>query len=58
MESKKQAVSRSSVEAEYRVMAHTACEMMWLENLLLELGFRHPGPMPISCDNQCYLYRT
>ena len=26
--SKKQDVSRSSAEAEYRVIAHTACEMM------------------------------
>ena len=34
--SKKQdIVSRSSAEAEYRVMAHTACEMMWLKKNLL-----------------------
>jgi len=32
-------VSRSSVEAEYRVMTHTACEMMWLKNLLESLVF-------------------
>ena len=55
--SKKQdVVSRSSVEAEYRVMAHTACEMVWLKNLLIELGFRQPGPMPIYCDNQSVIY--
>jgi len=30
--SKKQnVVSRSSAEADYRVMAHTACEMIWLK---------------------------
>jgi len=33
--SKKQDISRSSVEAEYRAMAHTACEMIWLKNLLI-----------------------
>jgi len=45
-------VSRSSTEAKYRAMAHTSCEMVWLKNLLMELGFRQPGPMPMHCDNQ------
>ena len=49
-------MSRSSVEAEYRVMAHTACEVVWLKNLLTELGFRQPGPMPMCCDNQSVIY--
>ena len=32
--SKKQVVvSRSSAEAEYRGMAHTACELKWIKNL-------------------------
>jgi len=30
-------VSRSSAEAEYRAIAHTACEMAWLKNLLMRL---------------------
>jgi len=33
-------MSRSSIEAEYRSMTHTTCEMMWLQNLLIELDFR------------------
>jgi len=33
-------------------MAHTACEMVWLNNLLMELSFRQPVPMPMHCDNQ------
>jgi len=45
-------VSRSSAEAEYRAMAHTTCEMVWLKNLLMEHGFRQPGHMPMHCDNQ------
>ena len=49
-------VSRSSVEAEYRVMAYITCEMIWLKNLLLELGFKRPGYMLVFCDNQSAIY--
>ena len=41
---------------EYRAMAHITCEMMWLKNLLMELDFRQPGPMPKHCDNQSAIY--
>jgi len=54
--SKKQDVSRTSAEAEYRAMTHTSCEMMWLKNLLLEFGFSHLGLMPMFCDNQYVIY--
>ncbi|XP_020262928.1 uncharacterized protein LOC109838913 [Asparagus officinalis] len=55
--SKKQdVVSRSSAEAEYRAMAHTACEMVWLRKFMTEFGFVQPGPMPIHCDNQSAIY--
>jgi hypothetical protein len=55
--SKKQdVVSRSSAEAEYRAMAHTACEMLWLRKLMTELGFVQPGPMPMYCDNQSAIH--
>ena len=37
---KQDIVSRSSAEAEYRAMTYTTCEMVWLQNLLMELGFR------------------
>jgi len=49
-------VSRYSAEAEYSAMTHTACEMMWLKNLMLELGFRQYGPMPMYCDNHSAIY--
>lgn len=35
---KQTVVARSSAEAEYRAMAHTACELIWLKTLLSELG--------------------
>jgi len=38
--SKKQDVSRSNAKVEYRAMAYTACEMMWLKNSLLNLDFK------------------
>jgi len=49
-------VSRSSAEAEYRVMAYTVCEMIWLKNLLTEFGFKQLGPMLMYCDNQLAIY--
>jgi len=54
--SKRQDVSRSNAETEYRAMVHTTCEMMWLKNLLLEFGFRHLGYMSMFCDNQSTIY--
>ncbi|CAN6704192.1 unnamed protein product [Malus baccata var. baccata] len=50
--SKKQSVvARSSAEAEYRAMASTACELIWLKSLLLALGFPHQQPMSLHYDN-------
>ncbi|KAK6123866.1 hypothetical protein DH2020_042391 [Rehmannia glutinosa] len=48
--SKKQiVVSRSSTEAEYRAMASTTTEIVWLRWLLVDMGvFRHPTPMYIA----------
>jgi len=38
--SKKQhVVARSSAEAEYKAMASSTCELIWLKNLLKELQF-------------------
>ena len=49
-------IFRSSAKTEYRAMAHTACEMMWLKNLMKELDFRQLRPMPMHCDNQSAIY--
>eukprot|EP00261_Vitis_vinifera_P038362 XP_019079605.1 PREDICTED: uncharacterized protein LOC109123664 [Vitis vinifera] len=55
--SKKQLiVSRSSVEAEYRSMANTTCEILWLLSLLHDLKIAHHGPTILYCDNQAALH--
>ena len=55
--SKKQpVVARSSAEAEYRAMAAASCEMVWLKNLLTDLGFSPTSPMKLFCDNQAAMH--
>ena len=49
--SKKQnVVARSSAEVEYRAMAHTACEMLWVQSLLHDMGVGVKEP---SCRGPC-----
>ena len=51
--SKKQSVvSRSSMESEYRVMAQSICEIMWIRQLLMEVGIKTSIPMKLWCDSQ------
>eukprot|EP00257_Ricinus_communis_P018006 XP_015576586.1 uncharacterized protein LOC107261482 [Ricinus communis] len=51
--SKKQSVTaRSSAEAEYRVMASTASELIWIKQVLVDMRVEHKGPMEMYCDNQ------
>jgi hypothetical protein len=55
--SKKQTVvARSSAEAEYRAMAHTTCEVVWLRSFLEEIGFSVQLPMQLYCDNQAAIH--
>jgi hypothetical protein len=50
--SKKQnVVARSSAEAEYRAMASTASELVWLKQLLRDMGIEFNQPMKMYCDN-------
>lgn len=51
--SKKQSVvARSSVEVEYKSMAHGICEALWLRTLLHEVGFKVQTLMSLYCDNK------
>jgi len=49
-------VARSNAEAEYRVMASTTCELVWLKQLLKELKFEDVNQMTLICDNQVALH--
>ncbi|XP_035836808.1 secreted RxLR effector protein 161-like [Helianthus annuus] len=49
---KQSVVSRSSAEAEYRAMASTVSEVIWLRWLLHELNVQQTGPTTLFCDNQ------
>ncbi|MCO5573965.1 hypothetical protein L7F22_027743 [Adiantum nelumboides] len=51
--SKKQnTISLSSTDAEYKALTTSACESIWLQRCLQELGFYASGqPTPILCDN-------
>ncbi|GJZ26532.1 uncharacterized mitochondrial protein-like protein [Tanacetum coccineum] len=50
--SKKQYVlSKSSTKAEYRAMAATTCEIVWLRWLLEDMGVPITIPTPLYCDN-------
>ncbi|KAL7596004.1 hypothetical protein Lser_V15G30641 [Lactuca serriola] len=51
--SKKQSVvSRSSAEAEYRAMAVTVSEILWIRWLLADFDIVLDKPTPLLCDNE------
>jgi hypothetical protein len=51
--SKKQnVVARSSAEAEYRAMASTASELIWIKQLLEDMKITYSEPIQMYCDNQ------
>ena len=55
--SKKQNVgSRSSVMSEYRAMTQSVCEIVWIHQLLSEIGFSISVPAILWCDNQDALH--
>ncbi|KAJ0965657.1 hypothetical protein J5N97_026795 [Dioscorea zingiberensis] len=57
--SKKQPiVSRSSTEAEYRAMASTTAEIIWLRWLLADMGVFLSDPTPMHCDNMSAIQIT
>ena len=53
---KQNVMVKSSAEAEYRAMALTTCELIWLKHLLRELRFGKDEQMKLICDNQTALH--
>ena len=49
---KQKVVALSSAEAEFRGMVKGLCELLWLRNLLIEIGFAPIGDMTLLCDNK------
>ena len=45
-------VALSSFEAKLRGMAKGMCELLWLKNLLIEIGFAPNLEMDLFCDNK------
>jgi histone deacetylase 1/2 len=48
---KQPTVLRSSTEAEYKALANTTAEIMWIQRLLKELGVGHSPVARLWCDN-------
>jgi hypothetical protein len=48
---KQNIVSRSSTEAEYKAIADTTTEIMWVQTLLKELNLPSPSAAGLWCDN-------
>jgi hypothetical protein len=55
---KQPTVSRSSTEAEYKALANTTAELMWVQTLLKELRVHSPLAARIWCDNIGATYLT
>lgn len=55
--SKKQnVVFRSNVEVEYRTMAQSICAIVWICQILTEVGFEASILAKVWCDNQVALH--
>jgi len=53
---KQHTVSASSAEAEYRSMAKTTRELIWVKDILSSLSVMHTPPVRLYCDNQAALH--
>ena len=51
-------MARSSTEAEYRVLADTTSELLWLRWLLKDLGVSTSSATPFYYDNQSVIHIT
>lgn len=55
---KQPTVARSSCESEYRAIANTAAEIVWVTHLLRELHALPPDRPTLLCDNKSALFMT
>lgn len=55
---KQTTLPHSYVEVEYRSMATTACELIWLRTLLNDLMIPHPLLAQLHCDNRATIHIT
>ncbi|XP_035838054.1 uncharacterized mitochondrial protein AtMg00810-like [Helianthus annuus] len=55
---KQPTVSHSSCESEYRAMANTAAELIWITHLLRELHALPPDCPTLLCDNRSAIFLT
>ena len=53
---KQDVAARSSIEAEYRAMAMTKYELIWLKQLLKEFKFGKEEYLKLICDKQVALH--
>ena len=53
---KQNVVYRSNAESEYRAMPQSVCKIMWLHQLLMEVGIETPVLAKLWCDNQVVLH--
>lgn len=53
---KQRTLARSSTEAEYCVVVATTTEVLWVQNLLRELGYLPTNKPVIYCDNMGAIY--
>lgn len=55
---KQRVVARSSTEVEYRSLAYTTAELLWLKQLISDLQVPITGPPLLLCDNAGAIFMT
>ena len=55
---KQNTVSRSSCEAEYRSLASTVCELLWVSYILRDMDIKMKIPVTLWCDNKAAIHIT